>query len=114
MEFAIVGSLLIVLCIAILSFGWALQIRNNLNHAADAAIRSIIIDPEASDSAVEAQVYAALSSYAVEHLSVDAGETTIGATDFRTVDIDYDLALSIPFLPTNLVTLSVSRRVPVS
>ena len=113
-EFAIVGSVFIAITVAILGFGWALQIRNNLNQAADAAIRSIIIDPDASDTAVEAQIYAALSNYGVEHLDVEAGETIIGATDFRTVDIELDMALSIPLLPTNLLTLTVSRRVPVS
>jgi Flp pilus assembly protein TadG len=113
-EFAIVGSVLIALCIAILSFGWALQIRSNLSQAADVAIRSIIIDPETSDSDLEAQVYAALTHYGVERLNVEAGETTVGATDFRTLSIEYDMTLSIPLLPTNLVTLNVSRRVPVS
>ena len=38
-EFAIVASVLITLCIAILQFGWALQIRNALSRAADQDVR---------------------------------------------------------------------------
>ena len=109
-EFAIVGSVFIVLCLAILQLGWALQIRNQISQVADAAVRSIVIDPDASDSALEAQVYSALAEYDAGRLHVEAGEATVDTIAFRTLNIKYDMELDIPFFPTNLVTLNVSRR----
>jgi len=109
-EFAIVGSVFIVLCLAILQLGWTLQVRNNIAQAADAAIRSIIIDPDANDSDLEAHVYSALAEYDPARLHVEAGEDTVEAIAFRTLTVEYDMALAIPHFPSDLVTLSVSRR----
>ena len=112
-EFSIVASVFIALCLGIIQLGWTLQIRNHLAEAADTAIRSIMLDPDASDSTVEAQVYSALADYDADNLSVEAGETTVDDTDFRTLSIQYDLALAVPFFPSGVITMSVSRRVPV-
>ena len=112
-EFSIVSSVFIALCLVIIQLGWTLQIRNHLAEAADTAIRTILVDPEASDSTIEAQVESALANYNADDLDVEAGETTVDGTDFRTLNIQYDLALAVPYFPSGLISLSVNRRVPV-
>jgi Flp pilus assembly protein TadG len=109
-EFSIVGSIFVALCVAILQLGWALQIRNQIAHAADAAVRSTIIDPDASDSALKSTVYSILAEYDPERLHVETGETTVDAISFRTLTISYDVSLAIPFVPTKVAALSVTRR----
>jgi Flp pilus assembly protein TadG len=109
-EFAVVGSILIALCLAILQLGWTLQIQNQIAQAADSAIRSIIIEPETDDPSWEAQVYQILGEYDPERLQVQVGSATVDGTDFRTLTIDYEMPLSIPLFPEKLVTLSVARR----
>ncbi|MDQ3558402.1 MAG: pilus assembly protein, partial [Pseudomonadota bacterium] len=113
-EFAIVGSLLIVLLLGVIQLGWALQMRNELGKAADHAVRYVLLDPDADDEEFEQQAtdYAALHGYDEDRLSVEAGETTVGDTDFRTLSVEYDMPLSIPGFPVSLVTLGVSRRTP--
>ncbi len=113
-EFAIVGSVLIALMLGIIQLGWALQLRNELGKAADHAVRHVLLEPTAGDAEFEQTVrdYANDHGYDADRLSVNAGETTVGNTDFRTLSIAYDMTLSIPGLPISLVTLSVSRRTP--
>ena len=111
-EFAIVGSILIAILLAVVQLGWALQIRSEMARAADQAVRQVMLDPETDDEEFEAAVAKALASYDEERLAVQAGQTTVGASNFRTVQVDYDLPLAIPGFRPSLVTLSITRRTP--
>ena len=110
-EFAIVGSILITMLLAVLQLGWALQIRSEMARAADQAVRRVMLDPDMDDEDFEAAVAKALESYDDERLVVEAGQTIVGTSSFRIVTVDYDLPLGIPGFP-DLVTLTVSRRTP--
>ncbi len=110
-EFAIVGSILVTVLLAVLQLGWALQIRSEMARAADQAVRQVMLDPEMDDEEFEAEVAKALADYDDARLVVEAGETTVGSSNFRVVTVDYDLPLGIPGFP-DLVTLTVSRRTP--
>ena len=112
-EFSIVGSLAIALVLGIIELGWALQIRNDMSQAADKAARFVLLTPDASDSAFEAKVYSALAEYDAERIDVEVGEMTVGTTEFRTLSVEYELAISVPGFPVTAVTLSQSRRIPV-
>jgi Flp pilus assembly pilin Flp len=62
-EFAIVGSILIAMLLAVLQLGWALQIRSEMARAADQAVRQVMLDPDTDDEEFEAEVAKALSGY---------------------------------------------------
>ena len=111
-EFAIVASVLITFCMGILHLGWALQIRNELAKAADEAVRFVALYPESDDTEFENEAKDALAGYAEDRLQVDAGAMTVGTTDFRTLTVEYDMAVWIPGFSQNALTLSVSRRTP--
>jgi Flp pilus assembly protein TadG len=111
-EFAIVAAVFIGLCMAILQFGWALQIRNEMAQAADRAVRHVMLNPDSTDEEFEAQAQAALPGYNPERLQVTAGSSTVNSTEFRTLMLNYELPVSIPLLPRDAVTLTVSRRTP--
>lgn len=113
LEFAIVGSIFIALCIGVIQFGLVLQVRNELAQAADRGIRFMMLDPDASDSTIQSEVEALLANYGAENLDVQIGAETIDATDYRTVTIDYEMQIGVPGLPISLVTLNASRKVPV-
>jgi len=112
-EFSITGSLAIALVLGVIQLGWALQIRNDISQAADQAARFVMLTPEASDSALEAKVYSALTEYDAERIDVEIGEMTVGSAEFRTLSVEYGLAVTIPGFPLNAITLSQSRRIPV-
>ncbi len=82
--------------------------------AADHAVRHVLLDPDTNDADFEQQAadYAELHGYDEDRLSVNAGETIVGATDFRTLSVEYEMPLSIPGFPMSAVTLGVSRRTP--
>ena len=112
-EFAIVSSIFIVLCIGIIQLGSVLQVRNDLAQAADRGARLIVLDPEATDESIETQVEALLASYDSTSLAVDVSGETVGSTDYRIVTIDYQMQISIPGFPINVLTLNASRQVPI-
>lgn len=111
-EFAIVGSLFVVLALAILQFGWALQVRNELALVADEVARSVMIDPDKTDKELSADVKAKLSRYDADRLSVATGNERLGSMTIRTLHIRYGFAIAIPGLPSERLALSVSRRIP--
>ena len=112
-EFAIVGSIAVALVLAVVQLGWALQIRNDISQAADQAARFVMLAPDTSDSALEAKVFGTLADYDPERLNVDIGEMTVGTAEFRTLTVEYGLAVTIPGFPVDAITLSQSRRIPV-
>jgi Flp pilus assembly protein TadG len=111
-EFAFVGAILILLCVAILQFGWALQIRNEMGLAAAQAVRNVMLHPDASDTEFKAPVYNALNGYDSAKLNVAAGEVTVGTTVFRTLTVSYQFSMSLPGSSLDLVTLTVTKRTP--
>jgi Flp pilus assembly protein TadG len=112
-EFAIVSSVLIVLCLGIMQFGMALQVRNEMARAADKAVRVVMLNPDLSDADFKAEVYKALPHYSKERLSLETGQTTIDATEFRTLEVGYALGVFVPGLPADAITLTVNRQTPV-
>ena len=112
-EFSIVGSLFIVLMLAVLQLGWALQVRNEMSQASDRAARFVMLAPETSDTAFEAKVYDTFTGFDPDRLSVDVGEMTQGTAEFRTLQVEYSLPISVPGIPLTAITLSQSRRIPV-
>ncbi len=114
-EFGFVGSILIVCMLGVIQFGWALQMRNDLGKAADEAIRFVMLAEDPVDDAdFEGKVteYAERFGYDEDRLTVDAGTLVVGGNDYRTLDIEYEMPLSIPGFPMSVATLGVSRRTP--
>ena len=112
-EFAIVASVLIVLCLGIMQFGMALQIRNEMGRAADMAVRVVMLDPDLSDTEFKAEAYKALPGYSKDRLSVETGQTTVASTEFRTLQVNYAMGVFVPGLPSDTFTLTVTRQTPV-
>src|SRR5688500_7506050 len=113
-EFAIVGSVFLALCIAVLQFGLALHADNELAHAADRGVRLIVIDPEASDDTIESEVEELLPAYNADRLVVEVAAETVDSIEYRTISIDYQMQIAVPGLPVNLLTLNASRRIPLA
>jgi Flp pilus assembly protein TadG len=111
-EFAVIAPVLILLVLAILQFGLALQIRSEMGQAAARAVRHVMLNPDANDTEFKAPVFKSLDSYDSRKLNVTAGQVTVGNTVFRTISVSYDLSISLPGSSLDLVTLTVFRRTP--
>ena len=113
-EFALVSMIFILLCLGVLEFGRALQMRNQLSFAADFAARQILTDSDVADRVVEAQVRAKLQIGNPELLDVTFGEQEVDGVNFKIVTLDYPFTLFLPGFSTDTIGLSVNRRVPVT
>jgi Flp pilus assembly protein TadG len=111
-EFAIAGSLFIVMLIGTLQLGWALQVRNQMTKAADRAVRYVLLNPQADDATFKAEASKALRGYDPKRLVVTVGQATVGTTTYRTLNLSYNVPLYIPGASADLLTLKVSQWAP--
>lgn len=113
-EFAIVCSILLMLLIGILELGRAFFVQNQISFLADGAVRRLMVQPETDAAQLEADLRQQFTAGNPDALSVTVATQTAGSTDYRILTIGFPLTLFIPNLTSEAISLSVSRRVPVS
>ena len=111
-EFAIISVVFIGLLIAIVDFGRTLYIKNQLSFLADQATRTMLVSPSTTDATIISTINSEFTAGDAAQLSVTITYETIGADDFRVVNIDYPMTLFVPNLSSNAINLGVMRRVP--
>lgn len=111
-EFAIVAGLLVALCVAIMDFGRAYYINNQVSYLADRAVRRILIEPQISGAALDSDLRAAFSAGDPASLTIGISTDMASGTPYRVVTIGFPVSLFIPGLASDTVALSVTRRVP--
>ena len=112
-EFAIVGFVMILVCIGVIEFGRGLQMRNELAFAADLGARKVLTDSTISDTDLETALRAGLTVSDPDLLEVTIGAATVNAVQFRSITLSYPLTLLVPGLSGDALRLSLERRVPV-
>jgi Flp pilus assembly protein TadG len=112
-EFAIIGLVLILVCLGVIEFGRSLQLRNELSFAADFGARKILTDVTITDSQLESVVRSAVTVAAPDLLQVTIGRETVDGVQFRTIALAYPFTLLIPGLSSDSVTLAIARRTPI-
>lgn len=111
-EFAIIGLVLIMVCVGGIEFGRGLWLRNELSFAADFAARKVLTDPAISSADLETELRSALTGIDPDLVEISFGSETVDTIEFRTVLVRYPLSLLVPGLSDDPITLSVNRRVP--
>ena len=116
-DFALVGSIFIILVLGTFEFGRVLYVRNKLTHAADAVTREVLITSSAYDNntASEDDLLAKaddwLNDLDQSKLSVDIGDESIDGIDYRTITLSYSMQLYVPGLSDG-IQLAQFRRAP--
>lgn len=113
-EFAFVSLLLVLISIGVVDFGRGLYVRNSMSYAADKGARAALIDGGAPQSALESVIRDAFAGPEPVLLEVVVGSETIDGTTYRTLTVQYPLALKLPGFTDGVIDLSVARRVPVT
>jgi Flp pilus assembly protein TadG len=111
-EFAVVGSLLILVSLGIIEFGRGLLVRNELSYLADLGSRQILLDPAIPDGTLRSRMQAAFSGDDAA-LQLSTALETIDGIKYRSVSVTYPLTLLVPGLAEGPLNLSITRRVPV-
>lgn len=109
-EFAIVASVFIFVCLGTIEFGRALYVRNELSFAADIASREILKDSAATKSTVESAARSAFRGNG-DQLTVQLVTENVDGVEFRTLRLIYPFTMLIPQFG-NTFTFNVSRRTP--
>lgn len=111
-EFAIIGWLLVALCIATIDFGRTYYTKNQISALADRAARKLLLNPDITDAALEAELRDGFSAGDPAELTIQISSDTVGGTSYRVVTIGFQVSLFIPGLDSDLVSLGITRRVP--
>ncbi len=111
-EFAIISVVLIMLLIGIVDFGRTLYIKNQISFLADRAVRSVMLHPDIDGAALAAELRDGFTAGNPDSLAVDVTSQSVDGTDYRIVTIGFPVALFVPNIGTDPISLSVSRRVP--
>ena len=111
LEFALVGLPLIMLILGLIEFGRALYVKSALDSAADRAQRMVLIDPSATDAAIDAQIEHFLEDLSADRLTVTHGTEAQSGSDYRLVMLNYDMNLVIPTLVGATVSIGAVSRI---
>lgn len=114
LEFAIVSLFLVLTVIGVIDFGRGFNARNDMAHAADVGARTLVIDPTASDDALEQAIRDAFAGSNPDLLAVSIATETVDGASYRAVTIGYPLSLHIPGFQDSPLQLNVERRIPVT
>jgi len=88
-EFAFVLPVLIGMVMGIAEFGRALQVYNQLAHAASQASRIVMIDATAADSVIQSRLNDTLDDLDPDRLSVALATATAGGRLYRVISLTY-------------------------
>lgn len=113
-EFAFIGLVVIVLSIATLEIGRALHLSNELSFAADHGTRLVLLNPDATDTEVEAEVRSHLRLANTEGLEIITSHNSLDAQPTRGLHISLPVELLIPASRLPGFRLTVERRIPTS
>jgi Flp pilus assembly protein TadG len=113
-EFAIVSTIMITVMLGVVEFGRGLNVRNQLAQAADAGTRHLLVNSALPNADLEARLRAAFFAADPKDLSITLAEETVGDLKFRRIDMSYPFTPLVPNLLNSAITVSLSRRVPLS
>jgi Flp pilus assembly protein TadG len=111
-EFAIVSGVLIALLIGTIDFGRTLLTQHQISSLADQAVRKVLLDPDVSGATLESELRAEFTAGDPGDLTVAVTTESAGSISYRVVTVGYPMTLFIPGLDSDVVSLSVTRRVP--
>ena len=111
-EFAIVSMILITLVIGTIDFGRTLFTQHQISSLADQALRKVMIDPDISAGTLESELRADFSAGNPDELTVSVTSDTVDGIAYRVVTVGYPMTLFVPGLSSDVIALSVTRRVP--
>ena len=86
--------------------------RSKLSYAADVGAREVLLDSTISDGDLETEMRAAFTGTSPELLDVSVGLQEIDGNSFRVVSLSYPFSPMIPNIVTEVINISVDRRVP--
>ncbi len=111
-EFAIVGSLFMLLSIGIVEFGRALHLRNQIAFAADVGVRKTLTTPSISTANLDTVIRAAFTHGDATKLQISIVTSGEGAARAREIKITYPLVPVLASIVPGPINLSIARRVP--
>jgi len=119
LEFAIVGSLFVIVCMGVIEFGRSLQVRNEMAYAMDWGARTVLMDASVDAADITAAIKERFDSYDKDQLTIVVADESMsctvdgeaGSMDARAVTIAYPMKIFIPGF-TGTLEMTLERVVP--
>jgi hypothetical protein len=108
-EFAVIASVLVFVCLGVVELGRGLHVRSEIAFVADLAARKILITPDVSDADLQLLADEAYTGPRPQDIDLTAPVDAGGAS--RTVTVQYPFSFLIPSI-SDTFDITVSRRVP--
>jgi hypothetical protein len=90
--------------------GQVLAARNDVSHALSQVVRVVHLAPQTTSEEIVAELARLLSGYEGRQLDVEV--TEISATSYMRIEVRFPVTLSVPFLPSQSLTLRVETLAP--
>lgn len=113
-EFAIVSSVFVILCMGLIDFGRNIDAKSRLAHAADAAARVLFLDKTATEAQVTARIAASFPALGYGQMTLRLADRTIGTQTYRRITMTLPLRFLTPGFSDRNGTVTVERLVPAS
>lgn len=112
-EFALILVPLILLIFGLIEFGRAIHVRNAMDNAIDHGQRMIIIDPSVSTPDLTTRIRQNFAAGDAQALAVSVTDTTSSGTNYRLINLTYNIELLLPFTLGRDIELQMNRQVVV-
>ncbi len=111
-EFAIMGSVMFGVMFGFFDVAFALYVRNNFNHAVNAAAREVYVDPDRKNSEIKADLAARLTKYS-KQITTSVSTSTSGPVEYKVINVQMTYHYKSPLLNKFSVTLKGESRAPI-
>ncbi|MBR9651686.1 TadE/TadG family type IV pilus assembly protein [Thalassovita aquimarina] len=111
LDFAIVGSVYMLMLVALLDVARGFYLHNKLEFAADKITRQLLMDPNATIDSID--MPPSLDGFDATLLVVETQEVTISGAAFHNLSLYYPMSMLTPLLKVDLVDLKIQRLIPI-
>lgn len=111
LDFAIVGSVYLLLLVMLLDVARGFYLHNKLEFAADKITRQLMMNPDASVDTIN--MPASLDGFDPNLLVVNSTEVSVDGEAFQSLSLYYPMSMLTPLFKIDLVDLKIQRLVPI-
>lgn len=111
-EFAIVSTVFVIFCMALVDFGRSVDARSRLAHAADAAARVLFLDRTATEAQVRSRIEASFPALRYDRMTLGVTATVVDAKPYHQITVTLPLRFLTPGFSGRNGTTTVRRLVP--
>jgi Flp pilus assembly protein TadG len=105
-EFAFIFPVFVAMIFGIAEFGRALQVYNQLAHAASQASRLVMIDRDTADATIQSRLASTLHDLDPDRLNIALATSTAGGRIYKVISLTYRFEFFSDYIVSRPITLA--------